>query len=98
MRDQRPSTAPSGPCISDSRRHDASTRAARQAHSRETAGHLSGRLPEPDYCVREMAAKTIFVMLYTGAVTDRDRWIRPDQVTRMTDHQVGRTSDKDRES
>ena len=37
-----------------------------------------------------MAAKTIFVMLYTGAVTDRDRWIRPDQVTRMTDDQASR--------
>ena len=23
-------------------------------------------------CVREMAVKTVFVMLYTGAVTDRD--------------------------
>jgi hypothetical protein len=50
------------------------------------------------YCVREMAAKTIFVMLYTGAVTDRDRWIRPDQVTRMTDVQAGSTTDKEREA
>ena len=33
--------------------------------------------PNRTYCVREMAAKAIFVMLYTGAVTDRDRWIRP---------------------
>ena len=37
------------------------------------ANELSG-------CVREMAVKTIFVMLYTGAVTDRDRGTRPDQV------------------
>jgi hypothetical protein len=50
------------------------------------------------YCVREMAAKTIFVMLYTGAVTDRDRWIRPDQVTRMTDDQAGHTTDEDRDA
>lgn len=45
-----------------------------------------------------MAAKTIFVMLYTGAITDRDRWIRPDQVTRMTDDQAGHTTDDDREA
>ena len=54
--------------------------------------------PKRAYCVREMAAKTIFVMLYTGAVTDRDHWIRPDQVTRMTDDQAGRTTDEDREA
>jgi hypothetical protein len=57
-----------------------------------------GSWPKRIYCVREMAAKTIFVMLYTGAVTDRDRWIRPDQVTRMTDDQAGRTSDQDRQT
>jgi BsuBI/PstI restriction endonuclease domain/BsuBI/PstI restriction endonuclease HTH domain len=54
--------------------------------------------PNRTYCVREMAAKTIFVMLYVGAVTDRDRWIRPDQVTRMTDDQSSRTTDEDREA
>jgi len=53
--------------------------------------------PNRGYCVREMAAKTIFVMLYIGAVTDRDLWLRPDQVTRMTDKQAGRTADEDRE-
>jgi hypothetical protein len=45
-----------------------------------------------------MAAKTIFVMLYTGAVTDRDRWLRPDQVTRMTDRQAARAANEDREA
>jgi hypothetical protein len=45
-----------------------------------------------------MAAKTIFVMLYIGAVTDRDRWIRPDQVTRMTDDQAACTTDAEREA
>ena len=54
--------------------------------------------PNRTYFVRKIAAKTIFVMLYTGAVTDRDRWIRPDQVTRMTDDQAARTTDEERES
>lgn len=57
-----------------------------------------GGSPNRTYCVREMAAKTIFVMLYVGAVTDRDRWIRPDQVTRMTDDQAAKTTDEDREA
>ena len=47
-------------------------------------------------CTREIAAKTVFVMLYVGAVADRDVWIRPDQVTRMTDDQAAATSDDDR--
>lgn len=52
--------------------------------------------PNRNYCTREMAAKTIFVMLYVGAVVGDDRWIRPDQVTRMTDEQAERTGEDDR--
>ena len=48
------------------------------------------------YVTREMAAKTVFVMLYVGAVEDSDRWLRPDQVTRMTDSQAGLTKDGER--
>jgi hypothetical protein len=44
----------------------------------------------------EIAAKTVFVMLYTGAVEGNAMWIRPDQVTRMTDAQAERTSAADR--
>ena len=40
------------------------------------------------YVTREMAAKTIFVMLYIGAVEGAGCWLRPDQVTRMTDAQA----------
>lgn len=36
----------------------------------------------------EIAAKTVFVMLYIGAVESAGRWLRPDQVTRMTDAQA----------
>ena len=51
-----------------------------------------------NYVTREMSAKTIFVMLYIGAVENNQRWMRPDQVTRMNDVQASRTTDADRES
>ena len=49
-----------------------------------------------NYVTREIAAKTVFVMLYVGAVEGDDCWLRPDQVTRMTDSQAGRDADADR--
>lgn len=49
-----------------------------------------------NYVIREMAAKTIFVMFYVGAIEGTDRWIRPDQVTKMTDQQAAKTSEKGR--
>ena len=42
-----------------------------------------------NYVTREIAAKTVFVMLYAGAVEGSGLWLRPDQVTRMTDVQSG---------
>jgi len=44
--------------------------------------------PNRNNCTWEIAAKTVFVMLYVGAVEGADIWIRPDQVTRMTDEQA----------
>ncbi len=41
-----------------------------------------------NYVTREIAAKTVFVMLYIGAVDGEDCWLRPDQVTRMSDAQA----------
>ena len=41
-----------------------------------------------NYVTREMAAKTVFVVLYIGAVDGAGCWLRPDQVTRMTDAQA----------
>ncbi len=38
-------------------------------------------------CTTEISAKSIFVMLYVGAINSNNKWIRPDQVTRMTDRQ-----------
>lgn len=49
-----------------------------------------------NYVIREMAAKTIFVMLYVDAVEGSGRWLRPDQVTKMTDAQAAGTGDDDR--
>ncbi len=54
--------------------------------------------PNRNYVTREIAAKTVFVMLYVGAVEGADRWLRPDQVTRMTDAQAGLTGNADREA
>lgn len=44
-----------------------------------------------NYVIREMAAKTIFVMLYIDAVEGTGRWLRPDQVTKMTDLQAAKS-------
>lgn len=49
-----------------------------------------------DHSVWEISAKTIFVMLYAGAVAGSDLWIRPDQVTRMTDRQAKKVHEADR--
>lgn len=51
-----------------------------------------------EHSIWEIAAKTIFVMIYVGAVEGQDIWIRPDQVTRMTDDQAGQTDETARTS
>lgn len=51
-----------------------------------------------EYVTREMAAKTVFVMLYVGAVEGGGRWIRPDQVGRMTDEQSAKDGEEDRDA
>jgi hypothetical protein len=52
--------------------------------------------PNRANCTWEIAAKTIFVMLYAGAVEGADIWLRPDQVTRMTDRQASQTEADER--
>ncbi|MFP3940778.1 MAG: BsuBI/PstI family type II restriction endonuclease [Thermoanaerobaculia bacterium] len=44
-----------------------------------------------NYVTREMAASTVFVMLYLGAVEGTDYYVKPDQVTRMDDEQAAKT-------
>ena len=53
-------------------------------------------MPNRGNCVRDVAAKTVFVMLYVGAVEGDDQWLRPDQVRRMTDDQSIKTLEADR--
>lgn len=43
--------------------------------------------PRGQFVRRAETAKTIFVMFYVGAVEDYGHWLRPNQVTRMTDLQ-----------
>jgi hypothetical protein len=52
--------------------------------------------PNRNYCTREIAAKTVFVMLYVGAVESRGAYIRPNQVTRMTNAQADKTTAEER--
>jgi BsuBI/PstI restriction endonuclease HTH domain len=51
-----------------------------------------------NYCTREMAARTIFVMLYIGAVEGSGMWMAPKHVYRMGGSQAARRSDEDREA
>jgi len=48
------------------------------------------------YCVRKMAADTVFVLLYVGAVEGSGRFLAPKQIYRMTDAQARRLGDEDR--
>ncbi len=48
-------------------------------------------------CIRDMAARTIWVMYYVGAIEGRDCWIRPSQVTDMGDAQSRLTSETQRQ-
>lgn len=52
--------------------------------------------PNRANCTWQIAAKTVFVMLYVGAVEGEDVWLRPDQVTRMTDEQAAHTGTAER--
>jgi len=53
-------------------------------------------IDQRNYVTREMAAKSIFVMLYVGAVEGTDRWLRPDQITKMTDMQAAICGENER--
>lgn len=49
-----------------------------------------------NFVVREMAAKVIFVMLYTSSIEGTGRWFRPAQATLMTDRQAGSSAEAQR--
>jgi hypothetical protein len=52
--------------------------------------------PNRMYCVRELAASTVFTALYIGAVEHGDRYFGPVQVYRMTDIQATKSNTADR--
>lgn len=49
-------------------------------------------------CIGVASARTIQVMFYAGAIESDDRWIRPSQVTDMTNAQMSLQSDDEREA
>ena len=49
-------------------------------------------IPQRNYCVREMAASAVFVMLYIGAIEGSGHWLAPKHVMRMTEEQSKRQS------
>lgn len=52
--------------------------------------------PNRTYCIRDMAASTVFAMLYIGAVEGRGRFLGPVHVYRMTEEQAQLSGDSDR--
>ena len=46
-----------------------------------------------NYVIREMAARTVYVMLYADAIEGKDRWIRPSHVYFMTREQAANTDE-----
>lgn len=65
---------------------------------------ISARLPQifpegtehRNYVIREMAARTVYVMFYAGAIEGSDNWIRPSQVTDMSNAQAASIDDDSR--
>lgn len=52
--------------------------------------------PQRNYCTREMAARTVFVLLYIGAIEGTDMWMGPKHVYRMGVAQANLRSDAER--
>ncbi|MFB3906614.1 MAG: BsuBI/PstI family type II restriction endonuclease [Acidobacteriota bacterium] len=46
--------------------------------------------------ISKMTARTVFVMFYAGAIEGENQFIRPDQVTRMSDAQAAKNGDAER--
>jgi hypothetical protein len=55
-------------------------------------------IPNRTYCIRELAASTVFAALYIGAVEGSGRFLGPVHVYRMTTEQAARSLDGDREA
>lgn len=53
-------------------------------------------LEHRNYCIRDVAARTVWVMFYAGAIEGSNRWIRPSMVTDMSDRQARHLDDASR--
>lgn len=49
-----------------------------------------------NYVIREMAARSVFVFFYSGAVEGAGHWLRPSQITDMSDAQAALLDDESR--
>lgn len=54
-------------------------------------------IPDRQFLIRDMAAKTVFVALYVGAIEGRDRWLAPRHVVRMGDRQAAEQDQHERD-
>lgn len=54
--------------------------------------------PNRNYCIRDLAASTIFTMLYIGAIEGGDTYLGPKHVYLMTDDIAGQSGDEARYS
>jgi len=52
--------------------------------------------PNRTYCIRDLAASTVFAMLYIGAIEGKDRYLGPIHVYRLTDEQAAKADATDR--
>ena len=52
--------------------------------------------PNRGYCVRELAASTVFTALYIGAIEGAERYLGPVHVYRMTGEQAAKADSADR--
>lgn len=50
------------------------------------------------YLIRDSAVRAVYVMFYAGAIEGNDQWIKPSQVTGMSDDQAALTDAASRES
>lgn len=55
-------------------------------------------IPNRNYCVRQVAASTVFTLLYTGAVLGTGRFLNPVHIYRMTPEQAELDDDASRNS
>src|SRR5271168_2370075 len=54
--------------------------------------------PNRNYCVRQVAASTVFTALYIGAIAGSDRFLAPKHVYRMTAEQAAMPETEARET